>query len=236
MPRPEGLALRVRGLEVRAEGGRILAAVDSLTLRPGESLAVRGPSGAGKSTLLMALAGLVRAAAGSLHWGETDLATLPPAGLAAFRRTRLGIVFQDFLLFEEMDATANASVAAAFAPARDRAALRRRATGLLSDLGLGTGATRPAAGYSGGERQRIAVARALLSDPPILLADEPTASLDRASADRMIDTLAQVAGGATRTMVVVSHDAALIARMGRVIDMEDGRIVADSGARDSGDG
>lgn len=223
MPDPgPGLPLSVAGLTVRAPGGRVLLSLPALDLAAGASLAVRGPSGAGKSTLLFALAGLLEAT-GRVCWGTTDLLGLPAAGRAAFRRAHVGLVFQDFLLFEELGAEANAALAAGFAPAPRRAAIRDRARQALSRLGLGDLAGRPAASFSGGERQRIAIARALAHDPAVILADEPTASLDRAAADRLIDDLVALARDEGRTLIVVSHDAALTGRLDRTIEIVDGR-------------
>jgi len=223
-----GLALAVSGLELRAPDGRLLAAVSSLTVAAGTSLAIRGPSGAGKSTLLHALSGLLQPTAGRIVWGKTDLAALTDSARTRFRRDRVGLIFQDFLLFEELGALDNAALAAAFAPRADRGPLRQRAADWLERLGLGQAGKRRADSFSGGERQRIAVARALANDPPVILADEPTASLDRASADRLIDDLAGLARNSRRTLIVVTHDAALAQRMDRVLAMAEGRIVEDS--------
>jgi putative ABC transport system ATP-binding protein len=225
-PEVRGLPLSVRGLKVSAPDGRVLLSLQNLDLAPRTSLAIRGPSGAGKSTLLHALAGLTEAE-GQVRWGETNLTALPPAGRAAFRRACVGLVFQDFLLFEELGAEANAALAAGFAPAGQRAAIRDRARGALARLGLGDTGGRAAASFSGGERQRIAIARALAHDPAVILADEPTASLDRASADRLIDDLVTLAQTEGRTLIVVSHDAALSDRMDRSIRLVDGQMQAD---------
>jgi putative ABC transport system ATP-binding protein len=225
MPASEarGLPLAVSGLRVAAPGGRMLLALSRLDLTAGGSLAIRGPSGAGKSTLLHALAGLI-VAEGSVRWGTTDLLALPDDGRAAFRRAHVGFVFQDFLLFEELGAEANAAIAAGFAPAPQRSAIRQRARAALDRLGLGGAAGRAAASFSGGERQRIAIARALAHDPAVILADEPTASLDRAAADRLIDDLVTLAREEGRTLVVVSHDPALTERLDRVIEVVDGHL------------
>ncbi len=221
---PEPLALRVEGLVVRARDGRTLLEVPRLELPAGGTLAVTGPSGAGKSSLLHALAGLLAPARGRVLWGRTDLAALGEAARARFRREHLGLVFQDFLLFEELDALGNAGVAAAFAPARERSAIATRARSWLDRLGLGQQANRSVATCSGGERQRIAVARALAHAPSVILADEPTASLDRASADRLIDDLLAVAAEGGRTLIAVTHDARLAGRLGRELRLADGRV------------
>ena len=220
-PPPPPPALEARGLTATAPSGRVLVAVDALDLAPGARLGLRGASGAGKSTLLMALAGLAPGAAGRVAWDGADLCAMGPGARAAFRRRRLGFVFQDFHLFDELSAEANAAVAALFAPRAARPALRARARAALADLAL-PDPGQPAATLSGGERQRVAVARALAGDPGILLADEPTANLQRPAADALAAALAGLGGA--RTVVVASHDEALLARMDRVITLRDGRV------------
>lgn len=216
------LPLSIRDLQLRAKG-RVLLSVPSLDLQAGSLTAVRGPSGAGKTTLLHALAGLI-AATGRLSWGETDLAGLSQTRRTHFRGQHIGMIFQDFLLFEELSARDNALVAAAFRS--DRAALAARADALMARFGVADLAARRADLLSGGERQRIAVVRALAHDPAILLADEPTASLDRATADRLIGDLARQAREDGRTVVVVSHDEHVWAAMDRVLSVRDGALEA----------
>ena len=198
-------ALQVENLRVRANG-RLLLAVEALRVPSGTALAVAGPSGAGKSTLLNALAGMAPQGGtleGSVLWGGRDVVAMSEAERTRFRERHVGLVFQDFPLFEELDAHANAALAALWRPRRERAALRARAARTLERLGVPCDA-RGVATFSGGERQRVALARALAHDPPILLADEPTASLDRPAGDRLIaDLLALLP---LRTLVVVSHD------------------------------
>ncbi|MBJ3776259.1 ABC transporter ATP-binding protein [Acuticoccus mangrovi] len=219
-----GLALTITDLVVEASGGRHLLSVPQLDVPAGCHLGISGPSGAGKSTFLHALAGLARRTSGHVLWDGCDILALRQGARARFRRDHMGFVFQDPLLFEEISALANAGVAAAFAPRRRRAAVTLAAGEALTTLGVPTRPARPAATHSGGERQRIALARALATDPPILLADEPTASLDRATADTLADALLGAARAAGRTLVVVSHDPALIARMDRVLTLRNGEI------------
>ncbi|MFN3526543.1 MAG: ATP-binding cassette domain-containing protein, partial [Paracoccus sp. (in: a-proteobacteria)] len=109
--RHPGLALTVTGLDLRAPDGRSLALVPDLSIAPGTSVAIRGPSGAGKSTLLHALSGLMRPAAGRVLWGDSDLSAMDDAALTRFRREKVGLIFQDFLLFEELGALDNAAIA-----------------------------------------------------------------------------------------------------------------------------
>ncbi len=219
---PTAFGLTVRDLVVTGEQGRTLVRVPRFDAAPGALTVLRGPSGAGKSTLLFALAGLHLRVSGTVLWGDADIAAMGPS-TAAFRRAHIGMIFQDHLLFDELGMAANAGVAALFTRRRDRAAIRDRAAGALRRLGLPGGERRRAATYSGGERQRIAMARALAHDPPIVLADEPTASLDRPAADRMAEDLAGLARSG-RTVVAVSHDPALHAAADALHDMRDGTL------------
>lgn len=218
-------ALRVRDLIVRTDS-RVLLQAPRFGADPGELIVVRGPSGAGKSTLLFALAGLVPAT-GSVRWGETEILDLTEAEGAEFRRNSLGFVFQDHFLFEELTTIGNATVAACYTAARARPMLRRRGNEMLTRFGLADACERRVGTLSGGERQRVAIARALAADPPAILADEPTASLDRETADRLIDLLCALADEDGRTVIAASHDAALQARATRVIDLIDGSVLAE---------
>jgi len=221
----KGTPLRADGLRIEG-AGRTLLALDTLSVEPGLAVAIRGPSGAGKSTLLYALAGLLRPDAGTIRWGDTDLAALPDHRRAAFRRDRIGFVFQDHLLFEELSAPRNAAIAALYAPRGDRARIRDGGAALLDRLGL-PATPRRSDTYSGGERQRIAVARALATDPGIVLADEPTASLDRSNADALTDDLIRLARDEGRTLIAVTHDTRFHDQADRVIDIVDGRLAAE---------
>ena len=223
-----GRNLSVRDLEVRGEGGRPILSVARLQVAAGSAVAVRGPSGAGKTTLLYALAGLVPPTAGRILWDDEDIAGLGERARAAFRCRTMGFVFQEHLLFEELSAPGNASLAALYSAAEHRGAIRARAAEQLSRLGLDGSAARRSDSYSGGERQRIAVARALAADPDVILADEPTASLDRANADQLADDLVALARAEGRTLIAVSHDPALHERADRVLDIADGRLAADT--------
>ncbi len=217
-----GLHLSIRGLRVAGAKGRDLLTVDALDAEPGSLIGVRGPSGAGKSTLLHALAGLLPAR-GTVKWGETDLTTLPDEARTAYRAAHIGIIFQDFLLFEELGSTSNAALPAMFVPRARRAGIRKAVQENLRHLGLTPG-SRPVASFSGGERQRVGVARALAAEAPILLADEPTASLHREAADALVDDLVTLTRTRGRTLIAVSHDPHLLERMDRVLWIEDGRL------------
>ncbi|AUH32433.1 ABC transporter ATP-binding protein [Paracoccus tegillarcae] len=217
------LALSIRDLRVRA-GDRDLLSLNRLDLPPGSLTGIRGPSGAGKTTALHAMAGLI-AGQGRLAWGDTDLCGLSDAQRTRFRGDHIGMIFQDFILFEEMTARQNAMIAAMFRP--DRRSLARRTDALMERLGIAPLADRRAELLSGGERQRVAVVRALAHDPAILLADEPTASLDRPTADALIADLAALSRDAGRSVVIVSHDEQVWASMDRTLTIRDGRLVAD---------
>ena len=218
-----GLPLEVCGLSVTGSQGRMLVKVDALSVSPGEAIGIRGPSGAGKSTLLYALAGLQPTAKGEIRWGGADLVALGESERARFRRDHVGMVFQDFLLFEELTAHGNAALAAGFGARADAASIRSRAGAALKRLGIGDSA-RNVDSFSGGERQRVAIARSLANDPAIILADEPTASLDRETADRMIDDLVDLSRSGGKTLIAVSHDRNLLERMDRCIEVIDGRL------------
>lgn len=231
MTPPRGRRLTVHDLAVTGDDGRSILSVPRLEVAAGSAVAVRGPSGAGKTTLLYALAGLVPPSAGRILWDDEDIAGFGERARAAFRRRTVGFVFQEHLLFEELSAPGNAALAALYAASADRGTIRDRAAAHLSRLGLDGADTRRSDSYSGGERQRIAVARALAADPDVILADEPTASLDRANADRLADDLVALAREEGRTLVTVSHDPALHARADRVLDIADGRLAADTADR-----
>lgn len=223
------LPLDLLDLRVTNARGRVLLDAPALSVLPGEAVGIRGPSGAGKSTLLFALAGLLPEATGQVRWGKTQMLALSPEARAGFRAAHMGLIFQDFLLFEELGAAANAGMGALFRHRSARATLKTRAAKILARLGV-SDEPRNVASFSGGERQRVAVARALAHDPSILLADEPTASLDRAAADRLVDDLTTLARTQGKTLITVSHDRALLERMDRVLTIENGQL---SEARDA---
>ncbi|GFE64954.1 ABC transporter ATP-binding protein [Litoreibacter roseus] len=218
-----GPALSISDLRVTSPSGRSLLDVSSLNLPAGKTMGIAGPSGAGKSTLLFAVAGLIVPTAGRIAWDDTVITDMRQRARTAFRRRSVGMIFQDFLLFDELGAAANAGVSALFQPAAKRVALQETAETHLNSFGL-SDVSRPVASFSGGERQRVAAARALAGEATILLADEPTASLHREAADALTDDLLDQVAARGMTMVVVSHDAALLNRMDSVVEITDGRI------------
>lgn len=198
----------------------------SLTVRPGEAVAVLGPSGSGKSTLLNLLAGLDRPNAGTVTVAGTRLEGLGEAASARFRRAHVGLVFQFFNLLDDLTVLDNVLLPAQLSGAPARAS-RAHAARLLDSLGL----TRHAHAYpgrlSGGERQRVAVARALINRPALLLADEPTGALDTASGEDVRHLLDELHRSG-QTIVLVTHDLRLAeACASRTIRLRDGRVEGD---------
>lgn len=205
-----------------AGAGPVLAVPD-LALLPGSATAIQGPSGAGKTSLLHALAGIECPSAGTVRWDGDDLWAMPGRARDRWRRARLGLVFQDMHLLPGLSALDNVLLPALFDHARIPDALRTRGLELLDGLGVPDPGRR-AAVLSRGERQRVALARALLRQPAILLADEPTASLD-AAAGREVGTLlmdAAAAGGAT--LLVATHDPALLERLPHRLRLDAGHL------------
>ncbi len=201
---------------------RILHPID-LTLDHGESLAIVGPSGAGKSSLAAILGALQPPSGGSYRFEGTQVHALAPRESAAFRSRQLGFVFQNANLIDERSAWRN--VALAFTDASlDRHEVESRARRALADVGLGRIADREAALLSGGERQRVAIARALVKQPRLVIADEPTGSLDRATGANVLDLLyALTAKGVT--LVAITHDLTAAKRANRVVRIVDGRLL-----------
>jgi putative ABC transport system ATP-binding protein len=197
----------------------------SLEVRSGEYLAVVGPSGCGKSTLLQLVGGIDTPTSGTVEILNTPLSSLSDRELTRLRLTRLGFIFQRFHLLPVLTALENVELpmAEAGVPRTER---RERALELLSYVGLGNRAGHRATQLSGGEMQRVAVARALGNRPALLLADEPTGELDAATGHDILALFRRLNQDGT-TLVVVTHDETLAAEAGRVIHMLDGRIVSE---------
>jgi ABC-type lipoprotein export system ATPase subunit len=218
--------LRARGLrkEYGKEAG-LVRAVDGVDLEvaPAETVAVMGPSGCGKSTLLHLLGGLDRPTAGEVRLAGRRVDQMGERALARMRRDAVGFVFQAFHLMDELTAAENVELPALLAGRSPRAA-RRRAEGLLEQVGLADRARFLPAALSGGQRQRVAIARALANDPLVVLADEPTGNLDSAATLdvlRLFDSLSS----AGQTLVIVTHDSRIAATADRMISMRDGAFV-----------
>ena len=221
------IRLAVHNAKVRGDNDRLLLSIDSFTAAPGEVIGVFGPSGAGKSTFLSMLSGLIPLHQGKICWGELDLATLSISKMDKFRRESLGMIFQEACLFEELSALENSSISAAFCSPAERKDILERARYYLAKLNLPT-TQRKVVTFSGGERQRVAVARALATEPKIILADEPTASLDKKNRNLLIEDLLHLVRRDNRTLIMVSHDQEALARMDRTIEIGDGKIINDS--------
>ena len=197
----------------------------SLHIGRGEHVAVTGPSGSGKSTLLHIVGCLDRPTAGRYLFADRDVGQLSEEERSLLRQRRVGFVFQFFHLLPRLTAQGNVELPMLFAgvAAEER---RRRAAAALQAVGLAHRAAHRPDQLSGGERQRVAIARASVMSPEVLLADEPTGNLDRASAQEVM-ALLEAMNGAGLTLVVVTHDPAIAARARRVVRMADGEIVDD---------
>ncbi|HZO97950.1 MAG TPA: ABC transporter ATP-binding protein [Gaiellaceae bacterium] len=224
--------LRARGLTKVFGTGRTqvtaVAGVD-LDVGPGEIVLVMGPSGSGKTTLLTMIGCLLRPTSGRIEIDGLDVTALPPREQPRVRRTLVGFVFQTFNLLDTLSAQENVEVALNIGGVKGEAAARR-ARALLEDAGLGGRLHFPAHALSAGERQRVAIARALANDPPLLLADEPTANLDTRHGRDVMALLRRLAHRQRSAAVVVSHDERLRAIADRVLRLEDGRVTRVEGA------
>jgi putative ABC transport system ATP-binding protein len=197
----------------------ILHPID-LFVPAGQSLAITGPSGSGKSTLLGLIAGLDAPTTGTVLIDGTDITRLGEDALARLRGEKIGFVFQFFHLIPSLTARENVLVPMELAGRRDAA---RRADALLGEVGLQDRGHHYPSQLSGGEQQRIAIARALANDPPILLADEPTGNLDSANGRHIMDLLVEVNRSRRTTLVLVTHDSTLAALAAAQLALRDGR-------------
>ena len=209
-------------------GAASVAALDGvdLSIEQGEFVAITGASGSGKSTLLHLLGGISRPTAGSVFLEGVDLASLDDDALARVRRRRIGFVFQRYNLLPELSLVENVSlplVLDGVADARSEAAARAA----LETVGLTPRAGHRPDELSGGEQQRGAIARALVAEPAIVLADEPTGALDSVNSRRVIELLMRLVKERRQTVILVTHDPSIAAAAGRTIRMRDGRIESD---------
>ncbi|MBQ0986054.1 ABC transporter ATP-binding protein [Streptomyces sp. F63] len=218
----EPAGLRVEGIRHRL-GERVLLDGVDLDIGPGESVAVTGPSGSGKSTLLMCVLGLIKPDRGAVWVGGRELTGLPARQLAQVRRQHMGVVFQFGELLPELTPVENVALPVLLGGGEHRDAYRRAAE-LLTELGVPQGGT-PTGMLSGGERQRAAVARALITDPGVLLADEPTGALDPQAREAVADLLYTVSRERGCALLVVTHDPSVAARAGRTLRLEAGTLM-----------
>jgi len=231
MPNPDLATPRIeaRGLyRSFAIGPRtidVLRGVD-LAVAPGERLAIVGASGSGKTTLLHILAGLDRPSAGVARLDGRDLYAMSDRARAALRRRRIGLVFQAYHLLPELSVFENVLLPARIGQLRraDFAAAHQRARELLARVGLADRADHRPNELSGGEQQRAALARALMNDPDVVFADEPTGNLDSQSGDAVLQCLFELSAGPQRTVVLVTHNPEIAGRCDRIVHLRDGRI------------
>ena len=224
--------LQVTGLARSFEQGGaridVLAGVD-LTVAPGEIVALLGPSGSGKSTLLQAVGLLEGGFTGDIRICGEAVGTLDDLGRTRVRRQRMGFVYQFHHLLPDFTARENVMLAQMVAGLPEAAAAAR-AGELLTSLGLGARLTHKPAQLSGGEQQRVAVARALANRPALVLADEPTGNLDEATAQLVLAAFLDLVRSSGAAALVATHNIALAKKMDRVVSLSGGRLVTDQGA------
>ena len=208
--------------KIFCKNGSEVTSLDRFTAKvaEGEFVAVRGASGSGKTTLLLTLGGMQRPSAGSVQLAGRDLYALSPAERARLRSSEIGFVFQMFHLVPYLDLLGNVLLAC---PGKPSAEVRQRASGLMDELGLADRASHRPGELSAGERQRLAVARALLNRPKLILADEPTGNLDPENAAEVIRHLAEFHRGGG-TVVLVTHGSAADAHADRTLRLEQGQL------------
>jgi putative ABC transport system ATP-binding protein len=220
-------AIAVRGLEKSFGGGDTRVQVLKRTefeARTGEMMFLTGPSGCGKTTLLSIVAGTLHGEQGEVEVLGHPLHTMRGGAVTAFRARHIGFIFQQFNLIPTLSVVENVSVPLVIQGERRRVA-EQRAREVLACVGIPEKADQPPGKLSGGQQQRVAIARALVHRPPLIICDEPTASLDRENGRRVMELLREVARDAHRCVVVVTHDPRTYAYADRMSEMEDGRIL-----------
>src|SRR3954469_17969364 len=200
----------------------------SIAIEAGDRVALMGPSGSGKSSLLHCLAGVLRPDAGSVLVDGADISVLSEAQRSRLRLERMGVVFQFGDLVPELSLLENVMLPAQLLGHRRREA-RERAMTVLGEIGVADVADRRAGSVAGGQAQRAAVARAMVHEPAVIFADEPTGSLDTVNADLVLDALVQLVGRSGAALVVVTHDHQVAAHLDRLVTIRDGRVVAPAG-------
>ena len=205
----------------------VLKGID-LSIERGDMAALVGPSGSGKSTLLSILGTLLRGSDGQHEMMEVDLMNADDARRTDFRSRHLGFVFQFHHLLPDLTAVENVVMPAALSTGRETSQMKRRAGELLEAVGLSERSGYKPAAMSGGQRQRVAVARALINAPALVLADEPTGNLDRASADQVMDLIRAFNKSTGTAFIISTHDERIAATCARRIELLDGRVVRTS--------
>jgi putative ABC transport system ATP-binding protein len=215
--------LRAEALTKEYASGVIVRAVDgvSLSVSRGEIVLIIGPNGSGKTTLLSMLGGLTRPTRGTIHLGDRELQKLDDAELTAFRLRHVGFVFQGFRLLDVLSVRENVQLVIEMAGRDDARSIAEEMLSHVDALHL---ADRSPRVLSGGEKQRVAIARALANQPDLILADEPTGSLDSAAGESAIALLTNTARAEGRGVVIVSHDTRIAHHADRIIRMIDGRV------------
>ncbi|WP_303408813.1 ABC transporter ATP-binding protein [uncultured Duncaniella sp.] len=217
--------IEVKDIIKSYDGLRVLDEA-SLTINDGEFLSIVGPSGAGKTTLLQIIGSLETPDSGKVIYDGTDIVKMKEAQLAAFRNRNIGFVFQFHQLLPEFSMAENVAMPAMIGGMGRKEAMERAAE-LLDGLGLGGRLTHRPNQLSGGERQRAAVARALINDPKVILADEPSGSLDSHNREELYRLFFDLRSTTGKTFIIVTHDESLACNSDRVIHMADGRIIDD---------
>ncbi len=208
----------------------ILKDVD-MKMNAGEVVAVVGPSGSGKTSLLMVLGGLERATSGKINVGGRDITTLNEDELAIFRRKTLGILFQNFHLIPSMSALENVSLALEIAETgKPIAEIRAAAEAALNEVGLADRLTHLPSALSGGEQQRVGLARAMVTSPRLILADEPTGNLDQDTGARVIEMMFDLAREKGTAILLITHDRSIAAKADRKMTMNHGHLAAEKAA------
>jgi lipoprotein-releasing system ATP-binding protein len=202
---------------------KVLRGID-LSVASGEMVAVMGSSGVGKSTLLHILGTLDRPTSGSVFYNGAEVSAMSQQELTSFRNSTIGFVFQFHHLLPEFTAVENVMMPSLIAGPPESIVARERASTLLGELGLGQRASHRPGELSGGEQQRVAVARSLILNPAVVLADEPTGNLDTTTGDELFDLLININKVRGTTFVIATHNEALAKRCHRVLQMVDGRI------------
>lgn len=220
------LALCLEQLEVRFPGLAVAALdIPTVALEAGELVAVTGPSGCGKTTLVNMLTGMERPTSGRIMWNGTDLAAMTETQRDKWRLRNVGLVMQDFHLFAGLSALDNVLLPQRLARFSLPAGMKEGAQALLARVGIER-LDQPIETMSRGQMQRVAVARALVGKPGLIVADEPTASLDAVAGAAVTDLLIELSGETGTTLIVASHDSRLIGRLDRTLRLENGQLLS----------
>lgn len=212
--------IEVRDLEFGYPAGSFRLNVPGLRVEAGENVALTGPSGCGKTTLIHLMAGILEASSGSIELAGLDMASLAEQDRRDLRVLKVGLVFQEFELLEYLDVIDNVLLPYRLTPLLELGdEIRARARELVDDVGIGEAAHRFPGQLSQGERQRVALCRALVTRPAVVLGDEPTGNLDPANRDQVIDALLRYGRSTGAPVVVVTHDHELLPRFDRAIDV-----------------